>query len=58
MYKQDYLEVFVNEGRRVTIQSGNDSSPDMVSIDRHDLRKLASVLINLAEELDEEFGEE
>lgn len=58
MYKQDYLEVFVNEGRRVTIKSGNDSAPDMVSIVRHDLRKLASVLIDLAEELDEEFGEE
>lgn len=51
MYKQDYLEVFLNDGNRITIKSGNNENPDMVSIDPHDLAKLADVLIDLRDEL-------
>lgn len=51
MYKQDYLEVFINEANRITIQSGNSETPDLVSIDPHDLSKLADVLIDLRNQL-------
>lgn len=51
MYKQDYLEVFINEANRITIQSGNSETPDLVSIDPHDLAKLADVLIDLRDQL-------
>jgi hypothetical protein len=51
MYKQDYLEVFINDANRITIQSGNSETPDLVSIDPHDLSKLADVLVNLRDEL-------
>lgn len=51
MYKQDYLEVFINSSNRVTIQSGNSETPDMLSIDPNDLEKLANALIYLRDEL-------
>ncbi len=58
MYKQDYLEVFINDANRVTISTGNVDAPDVVSIDRHDLRKLSNVLNDLASELEEELDED
>lgn len=51
MYKQDYLEVFINDGNRVTIKAGSIENPDIVSIDPHDLAKLSDALIDLRDEL-------
>lgn len=45
MFKQEYLEVFINDANRVTIKSGDNKTPDLVSIDPQDLEKLAHSLM-------------
>ncbi len=51
MYKQDYLEVFINDADRVTIQCGNPVDPTVISIAPRDLINLTDALNSARHEL-------